>query len=95
MRLHFYTGIAMSAIAADYASAVSTEGETSLDTISTAESSWVAPLELSQVDSEDVMKAVAKGAAKSAGNVAKGAADATKAAAKAATKPAKKTVVKK
>ena len=31
MRLHFYSGIAMSATAADYATAIFTENETSLD----------------------------------------------------------------
>jgi hypothetical protein len=46
MRLHFYTGIAMSLFAAD-AAASSAESETALERASTNES-WVAPMELSE-----------------------------------------------
>jgi len=50
MRVHFYTGIAVAALAADCATANYTEAETSLVSRSTAES-WATPFELSQVDS--------------------------------------------
>ena len=49
MRLHFYTRVAMSLIAAVYANAVCLEGDESLDTMSTAES-WASPYQFSQLD---------------------------------------------
>ena len=65
MRLHFYTGIAMSMMAAEYAAASSVEGETAVDTLSTAET-WVEPYdEFSQVEA-DTMLEVEKKATKKA-----------------------------
>ena len=90
MRLHFYTGIAMSALAADYAMASNAEAETSLDTASTAES-WVGPYELSQVESE---KGIMAAAAKSVGK-ATGATKSKSSKAKKAPKPVSVKSVKK
>lgn len=71
MRLHFYTGIAMSIIAAEYANAACLDGDQSLDTVSTAES-WASPYHFSQTESmaEKSTKAAVK-AKKSAKKVAK------------------------
>jgi len=51
MRLHFYTGMAMSVLAAELVNANLAESETALDTIYASEY-WATPSELSQIDSE-------------------------------------------
>ena len=102
MRLHFYTGIAMSVLAADYAAkAVSVDGETALDTMaSDAETNYYdvgATNELSQNEIEnELLASPVKKAPKVIKKPVKKAAPSkpvikktTKAAPKTATKPPK------